>query len=131
MRKPSVFDNHPMPFAPVPVRGVCQYVVDGDTFDVLIDEGFFDYAYITIRLKDFDAPETRTTNTLEKAHGLEARAYLTSLLQSQPVRLITFKDTETFGRFVADVWVWGGAVGWVSVAEAMRIAGFEKRESYA
>lgn len=129
MRKPALFDNHPMPFVPVMVRGVCQYVVDGDTFDVMVDEGFYDYGYITVRLKDFDAPETRTTNLAEKAEGLKAKNYLYNLLVNRQIKLLTFKDTETFGRFVADVWYWENDT-WKSVAEYMIANGFEKKPVY-
>ncbi len=130
MRKPSDFDNHPMPFEPRPLRGVCKYVVDGDTLDAFIDEGLYDYAYITIRIKDFDAPETRTTNLIEKEHGLQARAFASILLLGKPVKLLTFKDSETFGRFVADVFFWNDAGELVSFADTMRAAGYEKRASY-
>ena len=129
MRKPEIFNGHPMPFEPKMVRAVCQYVVDGDTLDVLVDEGFFDYAYITVRLKDFDAPESRTTNLAEKAHGLEAAGFLRQTLNGRFIKLVTFKDTETFGRFVADVWMWWQD-GWKNVAEFMRENGYEKRALY-
>lgn len=131
MRKPPEFNDHPMAYEPRPLRGVCQYVVDGDTIDVMVDEGLYDYAYITIRLKDFDAPEIRTTNEVEKRHGFEAKDYLWNIVNGAFVKILTFKDTETFGRFVADVWVWNRLdQEWENVVDLMRSAGMEKRASY-
>ena len=48
-RKPSVLQDHPVDFADAKAAGlyraVCQYVVDGDTADFLIDLGLYQYAY--------------------------------------------------------------------------------------
>jgi len=118
-----------MAYEPRALRAVCQHIVDSDTLDAFVDEGLYDYAYITIRIRDFDGPETRTTNLLEKVHGLEAKAYASELLLGKPVRILAFKDTETFGRFVADVWYYAGGIP-VSFADTMRAAGFEKRPTY-
>jgi hypothetical protein len=47
-RKPIEFTEHPSAFGDAQsqglYRGHCRYVVNGDTYDVLIDLGFHDYA---------------------------------------------------------------------------------------
>jgi endonuclease YncB( thermonuclease family) len=131
MRKPLAFDLHPMQFEPAFVRGVCEYVVDGDTCDVLVDEGFYDYAYITVRIKDFNAPELNSSNATERVHAFEARRFAESVLLQNGgfVRLITFRDRQTFGRFVADLWYWNGSE-WKDFVETMKANGFERRASY-
>ena len=119
-----------MGYEPRPLRAVCRHVIDGDTIDAFVDEGLYDYAYITIRVKDFDAPETRTSNLKEKTHGLDAKIFAVDLLLGKPIRMLTYKDTETFGRFVADVWYYGTDGAMISFADTMRAAGFEKRDTY-
>lgn len=130
MRKPSEFDNHPMPYEPHAMRGICRYIVDGDTVDVFVDEGLYDYAYITVRIKDYNAPELNGPTEAEKLHAQEARAYAMSLIYGHPVRVLTFKDRQTFGRFVADIHYWSEGVI-TDFASTMRLAGMERRESYA
>ena len=58
MRKPQEFANHPHKFPDsMEYRAYCKYIVDGDTFDFIIDLGMFTYTYATVRLRDIDTPE--------------------------------------------------------------------------
>jgi len=140
-RKPTEFAEHPASFSEAQAKGlcraVCKHVVDGDTFDVLIDLGWNCYAYETLRLHDVDTPEIfRPKSEAERDLGLKARYRVTELILDKPVLIRSFKDAETFGRFVADVYVLYGvefpgpfivesilasdAGTWISLAEILK-----------
>ncbi len=122
-RIPPEFIAHFLPFPEQPVyRGVCTYVVDGDTFDVLTDLGFNDYRYITVRLRGVDTPERNSPDPGERARALEATRYTEALILGKQIALTTYKDTQTFGRYVADVAVLRNSV-LVSLAEMLREGG--------
>lgn len=87
-----------------PYRAVTKHIVDGDTFDALIDFGFNEYRYMPIRLLDIDAPESN--RAVSKVAGMAAKAYLESLLpHGTPVLLFTQPDPDSFGRYLAIVHV--------------------------
>jgi endonuclease YncB( thermonuclease family) len=103
-RRPPQFDNHPMPYpAEMLFRGWCGHVVDGDTFDVLLDLGLNEYSYETVRLDGGDAWEIYGA---EKEKGLLAKAFVEAAIMAKPVKITTRKDTQTFGRYVADCAYW-------------------------
>lgn len=102
MRKPSEFANFPTTLAALasygPYRAVIAHVVDGDTFYVMCDVGLNDYAFRVLRLKDVDTPEMNTPE------GKAARYYVLALMPpGTPCVVTTYRDTTTFGRYVADV----------------------------
>lgn len=108
MRRPAEFANFPVELAPPndygPYRAVVKHVVDGDTFDVSVSLGMFDYCYATVRLQGIDTPEINSGSEEDKERGKAARDRVRELVQDKPVRLVTYKDRQTFGRFIADVW---------------------------
>ena len=90
-------------------------VLDGDTVDVLIDLGFNVMHKTRIRLRDIDAPETRTTDVHEKAAGQRCRDRLIELLNIDKdtcetlnpdtfLHLITYK-TGKYGRWLGTIYV--------------------------
>jgi endonuclease YncB( thermonuclease family) len=127
-RKPTEFENHPMSFPERPVyRAFCRHVVDGDTLDVLVDMGLNQFSYETIRLQHVDTPEIfRPGSESERLRGLEAKALVESLILNRPVRIITARDAQTFGRFVGEVWFHDGT-GWQSVGEILKARGLVKQ----
>lgn len=123
MRKPLEFADFPShPGYQTSWAAVVKRVVDGDTIDVLIDPGWNEYPYRTIRYRGIDAPELRGE---EREAGLAARAYLGRLLPvgTQVLLVDTSKDPETFGRYVARV---VRAADGVDTGQAMRDAGHIK-----
>lgn len=118
MRRLEEFHNHSYPVNNV-YRGSCKYIVDGDTFDFLVDLGFYTYSYVAVRLLGLDTPELNT----DAGKAAKARAY--ELILNKPVRLITYKDAQTFGRFVADVFFHLDGVE-VRLADILRAEGFIK-----
>jgi micrococcal nuclease len=83
-------------------------VVDGDTIDVDIDLGFDISFSSRVRLAGIDTPESRTTDKVEKALGLEAKDYLKSKLKD--AKSITIKtekmdSSEKYGRILGWIFV--------------------------
>lgn len=82
-------------------------VIDGDTFecDIKVDKDIV--VRETIRLNNFDAPESwRPKTKSEKKHGLEAKAYTKQLLkQASQVIIETVKKDGKYGRRIANVYM--------------------------
>lgn len=85
-------------------------VIDGDTIDVDIDLGF-DISFTSrVRLAGIDTPESRTSDKLEKALGLESKAYLKSAIDSAKTVVIKtekINSSEKFGRILGWVFLDG------------------------
>ena len=133
MAKPLEFENHPWSYSknPPTYRGVCRAVTDGDTYDVFFDLGFRKYAFETIRLQGLDTPEIfHPSNDAELTHGRAAKARAIKLILNKPIRLTTYHDTVTYGRFVADIYYLNGKGVWTSLADTLRAEGYAKKDSY-
>lgn len=136
MRKPSEFESHPTSFEEARSEGnyraVCKHVVDGDTFDVFVDLGLGKYAYETIRLTSssgiLDTPEINKGTPEERERGLVARARVVELIEGKPVAIRTYRDTQTFGRYVAECYYLAGEnePAWIDLAETLRAEGLLK-----
>ena len=88
-------------------------VVDGDTIDVDIDLGFNVSFSQRVRLAGIDTPESRTTNKMEKALGLEAKEYLKSKIKdAKEVIIKTEKpdSSEKYGRILGWLYVDGNTI---------------------
>lgn len=135
MRKPLEFEDHPLSYERARSEGYfrafCRHVVDGDTLDALIDLGMGKFAYDPIRLHDVDTPEIfHPANSFERQHGLQARDRVIALVLNKPIAIKTWKDAETFGRYVADVVYFGASNATYDLAKTLRAEGLIKRESY-
>jgi micrococcal nuclease len=87
-------------------------VVDGDTIDVEIDLGFSVSYAQRLRLAGIDTPESRTTDKMEKALGLESKEYLKSKLKdAKDIIVKTEKpdSSEKYGRILGWVYVDGSS----------------------
>ena len=85
-------------------------VVDGDTIDVIIDLGFDILFASRVRLAGIDTPESRTTDKVEKALGIEAKEYLKKQLKdakSVVIRTEKMDSSEKYGRILGWVYVNG------------------------
>lgn len=85
-------------------------VVDGDTIDVEIDLGFDIYFSSRVRLAGIDTPESRTTDKMEKALGLEAKAYLKNAIdaaKSIVIKTEKMDSSEKYGRILGWVYLDG------------------------
>jgi endonuclease YncB( thermonuclease family) len=105
-----------------------ERVIDGDTIKFLVDLGFKIYRTETVRLRDFDAPETwRPKSEDERAHGLVCKNRVIQLLgDAASVLLRTHKDkTGKYGRMLASVSIEG-----VDLVETLIAEGLSKRDDY-
>jgi len=85
-------------------------VVDGDTIDVVIDLGFDILFASRVRLAGIDTPESRTTDKVEKALGLESKDYLKKHLKdakSVVIKTEKMNSSEKFGRILGWLYVNG------------------------
>ena len=127
-RKPQFFNSHPLSFPEVvEYRAYVAHIVDGDTIDVFIDLGCFEYVFRAIRLEGIDTYESfRPKTEQERVLGLAATEYLTKLILNTQVKIKT-SHKSTFGRIVAHVYRYDSSLSmWVNVADDLRSAGFEK-----
>jgi len=70
-------------------------VVDGDTIDIIIDLGFDVLISSRMRLAGIDAPESRTSDKVEKALGLEAKEYLKKSLKDAKDIVIKTEEMDS------------------------------------
>ena len=77
-------------------------VVDGDTFDAVVDLGFHVKIELRFRLLGVDTAELRSKDKKEKELALEAKKEVESLILNQTV-LIKTEKTGSFGRWLAEV----------------------------
>lgn len=108
-------------FAPVGGGFRAQYAgaIDGDTIDVIIDLGFNTLRKDRVRLNGIDTPELNSSDPAVRAAAQKARAFvdttLSSLLKIEhgglydrypmwPLRLVTAKGADKYGRYLADVY---------------------------
>lgn len=85
-------------------------IVDGDTIDVDIDLGF-DISFTSrVRLAGIDTPESRTADKIEKALGLEAKAFLKHEIEaakSVVIKTEKMDSSEKYGRILGWVFLDG------------------------
>ena len=85
-------------------------IVDGDTIDVDIDLGFDISFSSRVRLAGIDTPESRTADKIEKALGLEAKAYLKHAIEdakSVVIKTEKMDSSEKYGRILGWVFLNG------------------------
>jgi micrococcal nuclease len=98
-------------------------VVDGDTIDVDIDLGFDISFSSRVRLAGIDTPESRTTDKIEKALGLEAKTFLKNAIDSAKTYIIKTEkidSSEKYGRILGWLFLDGSEK---SINEEMITAG--------
>jgi micrococcal nuclease len=103
-------------------------VVDGDTVDVDIDLGFgIILTDERVRISGIDAPESRTSDPIEKIFGLAAKDRLKELLGKKAI-LITYDDKNgedmkgKFGRVLGDFKINDKTVADILIEEGHAVA---------
>jgi len=100
-------------------------IIDADTMDVIIDVGFDIKLQKTIRIRNYDAPETwRPKNENELKHGESATRYAKKLLEGNNIVVKTYKE-GIYNRYIADIILDNGE----DYASHMIGKGFKKQES--
>jgi len=82
-------------------------IVDGDTFDIIIDLGFDTLRKGRVRLYGVNTPESRTKNLEEKKMGLAAKEFTDQWITAagHKIKVETILDkNEKYGRILARVW---------------------------
>ena len=82
-------------------------IVDGDTFDIIIDLGFDTFKKGRVRLYGVNTPESRTKDLAEKQMGLAAKEFTDQWIQksNNKIKVETILDkNEKYGRILARVW---------------------------
>ena len=80
-------------------------VVDGDTLDIVCDQGMHSRRIERLRLLRVNAPEMRTT-TYEAGHA--AKAYVEAWMAEGAIGdwpyVVETHKSDVFGRYLAEVW---------------------------
>ncbi len=83
--------------------GLVSRVIDGDTYDVTLDLGFYVSHRIRVRLKGVDTPEIYGSNA--SAAGKTASEYVRQILEGRSVTVQTYKNAPTtYNRWEADIY---------------------------
>ena len=83
-------------------RAIVKRVIDGDTLDVMIDQGFRNYREERLRVLGIDTPELSRGNDESKALGLRAKNRVEELCGDAEVIIRTEKG-DSFGRWLATI----------------------------
>ena len=99
-------------------------IIDGDTFDCIMDLGFDVLLEARVRMMGIDTPESRTRDLEEKKFGLLAKEYLTQKLDTEDIIVTTEVDNEKgkFGRILGWVWCNGVNINNQMIDEHMAVA---------
>lgn len=110
-------------------KAKCVRVIDGDTYEMDVDLGFYVGYKTSIRIRGVDTPETHNTPAESEEHkaGLKAKARVMQLIEGKQVILKTEKLKRTFERWVADVYFTGADGKEYSIAEIIVQEGLTKQ----
>jgi len=101
-------------------------VVDGDTFDAVVDLGFETAVKKRFRLKDIDTPETwRPKTRAERVHGELATTFVKELIENKQIVLTSVKSA-VYNRYEAYVKLEDGN----DLGKLIVDNGFQKLEAY-
>ncbi|HXG72301.1 MAG TPA: hypothetical protein VNJ04_16950 [Gemmatimonadaceae bacterium] len=102
-------------------QGTVYRVIDGDSWEITIDAGFRVSIRLMCRLRGYSCPELREVGGPESMQAAE------QLLTGRKMLIRSYKDRQSFARFVVDAYVW--TTEWVSVGEALVSGGFAVRNT--
>lgn len=83
-------------------------VIDGDTIVVTVDLGFSIFHDMPLRMYGINAPETNSSNPVERANGLAAKRWLEDRVDGKSVLVQSVKPSDKYGRYLAEVWLTDG-----------------------
>ena len=90
-----------------------EHIVDGDTFDCIVDLGFSILHKIRVRMYGINTPESRTRDLEEKAKGLASKKRLIELLEEHKGNLVlATKEKGKYGRYLGVVYAENAVEGW-------------------
>jgi micrococcal nuclease len=112
--------TQPIPYS-YRVKSIVK-IIDGDTFDCIMDLGFDVLLEARVRMYGIDTPESRTRDLEEKKFGLLAKDWLGNHLNDDIV-ISTELDNEKgkFGRVLGTVWAEGININEKMIDEHMAV----------
>jgi micrococcal nuclease len=105
-------------------EAVILSVVDGDTYDAIVDLGFNISLKIRIRLHGVNCPELKSNDPDIKANGISAKVFVEKILKN-PVK-ISVHRMDPYGRWESDV-LFGGmdlATLLLDAKKAVKVPGY-------
>lgn len=83
-------------------------ITDGDTYWLFVDVGFRHSFLAHLRLNEWDTPELNRGSDFEKSEARRATVVVNDFLlegiSHDELVIQTYKDPDSFGRWLADVW---------------------------
>ena len=112
--------TQPIPYS-YRVKSIVK-IIDGDTFDCIMDLGFDVLLEARVRMYGIDTPESRTRDLEEKKFGLLAKDWLGNHLNDDII-ISTELDNEKgkFGRVLGTVWAEGININEKMIDENMAV----------
>ena len=101
-------------------------IIDGDTFDCIMDLGFDVLLEARVRMMGIDTPESRTRDLEEKKYGKMASNFLSDAIKdAEVVALRTHKDSKgKYGRILGEIICDGVNINQVMVETHLAVAYF-------
>ena len=84
-------------------RAYVTEVIDGDTFDAMVDPGFHLTIKLRLRLARVNTPELHAKDPEVRSNAAAARMFVAAHIDGAEVLVITRK-ADAFGRYLAEVW---------------------------
>lgn len=82
-------------------KAIVRKVIDGDTLELFVDNGYRRWSVERIRLSRIDAPEIRG---IERASGLISKQFVANLLPEDTRVIIHSEKEDGFGRWLCELW---------------------------
>ena len=99
-------------------------VIDGDTVEATVDCLFDVKIDLTLRLFGIDTPELTSKVPEERVTAKLAKLRLISLVEGKVIKIISYKEKEKYGRYLAELIVDGVNVNELFVNEGLAKAYF-------
>lgn len=97
-------------------NGKVTNVVDGDTVDVDVDLGFNVFTKVRIRLANINAPEMKSSDTLEREMAELSKKFLSSKVLNRDI-VLDSTGKDKYGRWIGNISVDGAIVNEQMVKE--------------
>ena len=78
-------------------------VIDGDSFEIVFDLGFYVTVRTTCRLYGINTPEIRGKNKSKR--GFEVKQYVEELILDKTFEIEVLKTTGKYGRWLVDIYL--------------------------
>lgn len=87
------------------LKAYVMRVVDGDTVEARVEALFDVEMNMTIRLFGINTPELTSKDAKERNRAKQAKARLAELVEGKHLRIVSYKDKEKYGRYLAEVFI--------------------------